>query len=173
MSCIISQNFDLDCADSIGGIAEFYVIENSSLGTVTETSGVVTAIATVASKKFQRYRLRDETGSMQSPLNHNEQNGTNFYEHTLAFNLSQLETQKRNELMIVDRVNISVIVKDENERYWLMGKSKGMYPSAGDAGTGTAKGDLNGFSRTYMAREKDMPVEVDSTLIVAGLINGL
>lgn len=171
--CILTQNFDLDCADSIAGISEFYVIENSSLGAVTEASGVVTGIATLDSKKFQRYRLRDEVGSLQFPVNHNQQNGSTFYEHTLVFKMDQLVVAKRNELQIMDRVNVTIIAKDENGRYWMAGKTKGMYPSAGNGGTGTAKGDHSGFERTYIAREKEMPVEVTAGLIVAGLINGL
>lgn len=174
MSCILTQWFDLDCADGLGGISEFYVIENSSLGTVTETSGVVTDITTVAAKKFQRYKLRSEVGSMQSPVNVNVQNGTRYFEHTLVFATDQLTTPKRNELNILSKVNVSVIVKDVNgPRYWLIGKTQGMYPSAGDFGTGTAAGDRNGVSLTLTGKEKEPPVEVDSTLIVAGLINGL
>lgn len=173
MSCILTQTFDLDCADSLGGIDEFYVLEHSSLSSVTEVSGVITAITTVDSKKFQRYKLRDEVGSLQFPGTHNQQNGTGFYEHTLVWAGDQLTTSKRNEFLILAKVNVIVIAKDSNGRYWLAGRTKGMYPSAMGGGTGTAKGDRNGLEMTLIAREKEPPIEVDSDLIVAGLINGL
>lgn len=173
MSCLLTLAFDLDCNDSIGGIDEIYVLENASIESVTEASGVVTAIATTGSKKFNRYQLKDEVGSLQSAVNHNQPNGTTFFEHTVVFNMSQLTTTRRNEMLILTRTSTTVIVKDENGRYWMAGKTKGMYPSAGDFGTGTAKGDLNGISMTLIAREKEPPVEVTSSLIDSSLINGL
>lgn len=173
MSCLLTQTFDLDCSDSIGGIEEIYVLENSSIDSITEASGVVTAIATDGSKKFNRYRLRDEVGSLQAPVNHNQQNGTTFFEHTVVFNLNKLSVTKRNELLILARTNTTVIVKDMNGLYWLAGKTKGLYPSAGDFGTGTAAGDLNGVSMTLIGREKEPPLNVDSSLIDSTLINGL
>jgi len=173
MSCLLTQWFDIDCNDSIGGITEFYAIEKTSVETVTEASGVVTAITTTDSKKFNRYVLKGEVGSMQATVNHNQQNGTTFFEHTLVFNLSKMTTQKRNELLIMSQANTVVIAKDSNGLYWLMGKTIGLYPSAGDFGTGTAKGDLNGISMTLIGREKEPPAEVTGSLITAGLINGL
>lgn len=173
MSCLLTQWFDLDCNDSIGGIEEIYVLENVSIDAITEVSGVVTAITTVGSKKFNRYRLKDEVGSMQAPVNHNQQNGTTFFEQTVIFNLNKLTTTKRNELLLLAQANTVVIVKDMNGLYWLCGKTRGLYPSAGDFGTGTAAGDFNGVSMTLMAREKEPPLSVDSSLIDSTLINGL
>lgn len=173
MSCLLTEWFDLDCNDSIGGVDEIYVLENSSITAVTEVSGVVTSITTSGSKKFNRYRIKDEVGSLQSPVNHNQQNGSTFFEHTLIFNISKLTTTKRNELNILAKANTTVIVKDNNGVYWMAGKTKGMYPSAGDFGTGTAKGDLNGVSMTLIAREANPIVEVNSSLITDTLINGL
>lgn len=173
MSCLLTQWFDLDCNDSIGGIEELYVLENTSIDTITEVSGVVTAISTVGSKKFNRYRLKDEVGSMQSPVNHNQQNGTTFFEHTIVGALNKLSSTKRNEFKILMTANSTFIVKDMNGLYWLCGKTRGMYPSAGDFGTGTAAGDANGMSFTMIAREKEPPIAVNSALITDTLINGL
>lgn len=173
MSCLLTQWFDLDCNDSIGGIEEMYVLEATSVDTITDASGVVTGITTVGSKKFNRYRLKDEVGSMQSPVTHNQQNGTTFFEHTVVGSLNKLSTTKRNEFKILMQTNSIVIIKDMNGNYWLCGKTRGMYPSAGDFGTGTAAGDSNGMSFTLMCREKEPPLAVTSSLITDTLINGL
>lgn len=173
MSCLLTQWFDIDCNDSIGGIEEIYLMENTSLTSITEASGVVTGITTSASRKFQRYRLKDEVGALTAPVNHNQQNGTTFFQHTLEFNLSKLTATKRNEMKILATTNATAIIKDMNGLYWMAGKTRGLYPSAGDFATGKAAGDLNGVSMTLTAKEKEPPLSVDSNLITSALINGL
>ena len=47
----------------------------------------------------------------------------------------------------------SVIVQDVNDNYFAMGSTAGSEASGGTIGTGTAKGDLNGYQLQFTAEE--------------------
>ena len=71
---------------------------------------------------------------------------------------------KRNEILLVARNrNLKVIFEDNNGKYWLMGLTRGAVVSAGTSVTGTAVGDLNGYTLTLTAQEPEMAYEVQST----------
>ena len=53
MPCALTQNYSLDCKDSLGGITEVYFIAAADVTSTTEASGVITALVKASGKKFQ------------------------------------------------------------------------------------------------------------------------
>ena len=66
-----------------------------------------------------------------------------------------METAKRNEVKMLARAKMSIIIKDNNGTYWLMGETNGVRLVSGDNGTGTALGDRNGYSLSFQAQEPE------------------
>jgi len=64
-----------------------------------------------------------------------------------------LQVAVRNELRLLARNRILVIVKDNNSRYWVLGADNGLEATAGTAGTGTAFGDRSGYEMTLSGME--------------------
>jgi len=60
------------------------------------------------------------------------------------------------------------VVKDNNDKYWYLGKVHGINITGGSGATGTAQGDRSGYTLTFSGSEGELAPEVSSG-IIAGL----
>jgi hypothetical protein len=164
MSCALTQGFNLDCRDSIGGLKEVYLIELGNLGTVTEASGIVTAIVKASGKRFWKYSLIRETSNFDQVITPNDQNGTLYYAQTLQLIVNKLQASVRNEIMLIAQNNIAAVAVDNNGKGWLLGREFGLV-LGGNSGSGTAWADRNGSTLTFGGNEKQLAPEVNSATI--------
>jgi ligand-binding sensor domain-containing protein len=169
MSCALTQGFALDCRDSIGGIKSVYLIARADIASITEAAGVVTAITKDAGKFFYKYELVRGTSSLTENINASVENGTVFYAQELTMILNKLEANKRNEILLLAKNNLTAVVEDQNGKYWLIGKLNGVDITGGSGATGTAHGDRNGYTLTFSGSEKELAPEVQSS-VIAGLV---
>ena len=161
MSCSLTTGYALGCRDSIGGIKAIYVQAFNATGSVnTNGSGTVTGFTGYASGSFFQYDLTKATSSMTETLNASTENGTLFYTPEVTFTINKLQTSVRNELRLLARNRLLVIVLDNNGRYWLLGAANGLEASAGTAGTGTAFGDRSGYEMTLTGMEPDAMLNI-------------
>lgn len=72
------------------------------------------------------------------------------------------------EVKMIARAKMTVIVEDNNGKYWLMGQTNGVRLVSSESGTGAALGDRNGYSLSFQGQEFDNAPEVDPT-VIAGL----
>lgn len=168
MSCALTSGYTLDCRDSVGGLVELYFIESGNVTAITEASGVVTTITKASGKVFRKYEQDQDTAFFVENLNSNVQNGSQFYQQELTIVLNKMQTATRNELLLLNKNRLIAVAKDANGAYWLLGKTRFLYATAGNSGTGTASGDRNGYTFTYTALEPSLAPSVDSS-IIAGL----
>ena len=168
MACALTSNYTLDCRDSIGGLVEIYFIEEGNVESITEASGVVTAITKASGKVFRKYEQDQDTAFFVENLNSNVQNGSQFYQQELTIVCNKMQTATRNELLLLNKNRLIAVAKDANGAYWLLGKTRFLHATAGNSGSGTASGDRNGYTFTYTALEPSLAPSVDST-IIAGL----
>jgi len=168
MACALTSNYTLDCRDSVGGLVEIYFIEEGNVESITEASGVVTAITKASGKVFRKYEQDQDTAFFVENLNSNVQNGSQFYQQELTMVCNKMQTATRNELLLLNKNRLIAVAKDANGAYWLLGKTRFLHATAGNSGSGTASGDRNGYTFTYTALEPSLAPSVDST-IIAGL----
>ena len=71
-----------------------------------------------------------------------------------------MEQAKRNEVKMIARAKMTIIIEDNNGKYWLMGETNGVRLTSGEAGSGTALGDRNGYSLSFQAQEFEPMREV-------------
>jgi|SRR4051812_22229726 len=169
MACNLTQNMTIDCRDSIGGAKEILFIEFDNVTSMTEASGVVTAMVLASGKQFRRYVVPKETSFFTEALTANVQNGTNFYQQELTIVLNKMQANTRNEIQLLAQNRLIAIVLDLNGKYWLLGKEQAIDATGGDGGTGTAHGDRNGYQRVFTGMERFMAPEVQAS-IIAGLL---
>ena len=168
MACALTSNYTLDCRDSNGGLVEIYFIEEGNVESITEASGVVTAITKASGKVFRKYEQDQDTAFFVENLNSNVQNSSLFYQQELTIVCNKMQTATRNELLLLNKNRLIAVAKDANGAYWLLGKTRFLHATAGNSGSGTASGDRNGYTFTYTALEPSLAPSVDST-IIAGL----
>jgi hypothetical protein len=163
MSCSLTTGYALGCRDSVGGIKTIYVQGWNATGTVnTNGSGTVTGF-TGFSSGFYEYDLTKATSSMTETLNASMENGTIFYSPEVTFTINKLQVAVRNELRLLARNRLLVIVQDNNNRYWVLGAANGLEATAGTAGSGTAFGDRSGYEMTLTGMEPDPMLLIVST----------
>jgi hypothetical protein len=167
MACALTQNYTLDCKDSLGGITEVYFITAADVTSTTEASGVITALVKATGKKFYKYELVRGTSQFVENVNANIQNGTVFYAPELTIVLNKLQANTRNEILLLAQNRLVSVAKDNNGKYWYLGKSKGLDLTGGSAGTGTAEGDRSGYTLTFTGAEAALAPEVNSSVAAA------
>lgn len=167
VSCVLTQDFNLnaDCRDAIGGIKEIYVIEIGNVSSVTEASGVVTAITKATGSYFRKYTLIRATSKASDTVTTSEQTGTVFSTQSVEIVINKRNANIRNEIMIMARVNLQFVVVDNNNNAFLYGRDFGLTMGAGTGDTGTAWGDRNGYTLPFSGNERELALQVADSVI--------
>jgi hypothetical protein len=66
--------------------------------------------------------------------------------------------------LLLAQNTLVAVVKDNNGKYWYLGKQRGLDLTGGSAGTGTADGDRSGYTLTFTGAEPALAPEVNSTV---------
>jgi hypothetical protein len=169
MACTLVQGRAIDCRDAVGGVAEVYIAEFTNVDSVTDSSGTVTAISMASGSKYWIYRMEKENASLVERETASVENGTIFYEQELTFTLKKMSASLRNEIKNLAQNRLSIIVKDNNGVYWLMGQVNAVDKvGTNEAVTGQAFGDLQGYTLTFMGKE-GAPMNIVDTSLFPGL----
>jgi hypothetical protein len=165
MACALTQNYNLDCRDSVGGLKEVYFMELGNMSSFTEASGVVTAITKASGKKFYKYQLVKQTSMLEDVLTVNEENGTVYSAQKLTIILNKLQANTRNEINLLANNLLVCVAGDRNGKYWFLGATNGLVINTAKAETGTKMGDRNGYTIEFGGAEPLLAQEVSSSII--------
>ena len=154
MSCEVANGRLEVCKDAVGGIDAIYFINYGDYAyptDVTESNDVISAVAGVSN--LYKYELKG-TNSFDQVYNSSRENGTTFAEQTLTVTLKKQDatTHKNIKMMAYGRPHI--IVKNRNNQFFLAGLEHGMEITTANVSNGTAMGDLNGYTLTFVGTEK-------------------
>lgn len=166
-ACALTVGYSLDCRDSLGGTDEAYFIEFDNITAMTETAGVITAMTKASAKRFWKYKFPKETANYKETFTGDEKTGTSFWAQTFAIILNKMQTATRNELILLGKNRLLIVYKDENSKFWLMGRTGAALMNGGENGSGTARGDRNGYAPTFTATEKEPAIEIEATVAAA------
>jgi hypothetical protein len=150
MACELSTGFTLDCKDGIGGIKQIVLVDKANVDSFSfDASEVVTLIVGPSAGELFTYELPTQTGSFEETINFNRDAGTIFYTQTVNVMLNKLSSAKRLELQNVATARVIVFVQDTNNNWWAVGYEYGADLSTGTAASGTALGDMNGYTLAF------------------------
>lgn len=164
MACNLTTGRELPCKDSVGGIKAVYLADYGTLGTLTVTSGEVTAISGTPSL-FQ-FDVKGNS-SLDQAITSSRENGTTYYEQTLNLTLTKLDVATQQEIILMAKARPHIFVEDYNGNYFLVGAVHGADVSGGTIVTGAAMGDLSGFTLVFSAQETLPAYFVTSTVVTA------
>lgn len=167
MSCNISSGRSLPCKDSQGGIKAVYLADFGTLGDATlGSSDEITAFS--GSGNVFKYELKGANALTQT-LNISRENGTTFVAQELTLTLPKLSKEDHKEFKLLTHGMVQAVVEDYNGVYHIVGLEHGADVSAGTAVTGTAMGDLSGYTFTLTANEPHFaPVYEDAVSFLDG-----
>ena len=149
----------------MGGILEVLLANREDVASVEAATGKISGITMEASAKFKKYTFARNTGSMTSTYTIDQASGVKYVTTDLVLQFNRMETTKRVEITALSVNDLVAIVKDANGVYWYLGYDEPVNASAGDGQTGTARGDANRYSITLQDISKEMPMEVDASII--------
>jgi hypothetical protein len=166
MSCPLTQNLLLPCRDSVGGCKKLYIASLADYESLGETvsGGEITAFAT-ASAVFYQYEQLKETSAVTETITASIQNGTVYYAPEVTIVIPKLAASTRDEIKLLaqNRVVIMYTTNDETPNTFVVGRTNGLEISAGTAATGTAFGDLQGYTLTFSGMEPAMALQLAPT----------
>lgn len=163
--CALTQGYELDCLEGMGGASDVWLIEFDNVSGVTHAAGIVTAIAKSNGKRFWRYKQRRGTLEAKEELQKNIEAGTLFWNQTIDMALTKMQASIRNEIVLLAQNRLIAVVKDRNAKYWLYGKEDGLDLMNATPGTGKANADRNGYGLTLTAAESQPALEVNESVI--------
>ena len=175
-TCDITSGFTLGCRDNTGGIANLYILSGSITSVTDASEGLISGIT--GSGEFFKFELFRQTSDFTEAITSTPENGTVFYEQTLNAVFFKLQSSTRNQVKVLaQNPNLKVIVETNNGtvdgvgRYWLLGEDRGMQLLSGTGATGTAFGDLNGYTLTFTGQEPEPASEISGSL--SGALSGI
>lgn len=165
MACLLTNGYSLGCRDSIGGIQEVYIGNFPAGQTYSlDASDNITAVGgTTAS--YYTFEQEMESGEYNQTGAYSTENGTVFFDQQLTIMLHKNDAALRNQLLVLSQANMSVIVRDQRDEYWLMGYQNGVRAINGSMNTGKAFGDMNGITITLQAKEPTPAYRIDDISI--------
>ena len=150
MACELTAGGKVPCKDGIGGIVRVWLWEFGELGTGTKTDDQSTDMTGTIG--LLQYDLKG-TNSLETAITSSRENGTTFFEQTLTLTLPKLSKEDNKELKLMAYGRPHVCVEDRNGNFFLCGLEHGMEVTGGSIATGTAFGDLSGYSLTLTGQE--------------------
>ena len=149
---------------------------SGSISSVNGTEGLITSIT--GSGTFYKFELTRQTGDFTETINTSLENGTVFYEQTVNAPFHKLQSSTRNQVRTLARnPDIFMIVETNNSEtgtvFFLLGQTRGLTLSGGQAQTGTAFGDLQGYTLTFVGQEPDPASAITGTTLTGSLFSGI
>ena len=166
MACVLTKGRNEPCKDVVGGITAVYLADFGTLGAITYDSGSGVEDTIDAFGGTPTWFQFDVKGasSFEQTITSSRDTGTSFYEQVLNLTLKKMSKETHNELKLIVRSRPHVVVEDNNGNKFMMGLEYGAEVTGGSVVTGTAMGDLSGYTLTFTAQEKLPANFVDATI---------
>lgn len=167
MACTITSGLPLQCRESMPGVQKVFITNFENVtGYTLNATNVITGMTLSPATTFYTFNLNKEAGEFLENGTSSPTNGTVAYEPTVNLYLSKYATTIRNQIQLLAKTKLGVIVLDRNNQYWYLGATNGMDATTLSGVVGKAYlSDPNGWNITLTGQEPVPAFEVSSTLI--------
>tara|TARA_R110002153_G_scaffold1030_5_gene4834 strand:- start:497 stop:1024 length:528 start_codon:yes stop_codon:yes gene_type:complete len=162
MACLLTKGRKLPCKSAFGGIKAAYFMDFGDLGDATYTDGEITAIS--GTPTVYKFDVKGSS-SLETTITSSRDTGTTFYTQTLNLTLTYLDNATQQEIQLIAAARPQIAVEDYYGNMFIVGLENGAECTGGSVVTGTAAGDLSGFTLTMEAMEERAADFITSTLI--------
>ena len=158
MPCLIKQGRKLPCKAAFGGIKSVYLMQFGNIKSVL--LDLETCEGTIAYNdeevEWFKYEVKGAS-SLDSTITSSRDAGTTFYQQTLNVTLTYLDACTQQEIQKIAQARPNILVEDYYGNFFLMGRENGCELTSGQIQTGTAPGDLSGFTIVMEGMEELAP----------------
>jgi hypothetical protein len=151
MACNISLGYNEPCKDSVAGLTAVYFMNYNTGSFTLNATDVVTAFP--SGSTVYKYELKGTNGYTET-VNTSRDNGTTFFSQALSLQLKKLTAEATKELKLLAYGRPKIVVADRNGNAFLVGLQYGADMTAGTITTGTAYGDLSGYTMEFTGQEQ-------------------
>lgn len=162
MSCDLTTSVSLDCRSNLGGVKTIYLATATGdditlrySGGTTNQNGAITGLTfgstsvtgTTGLTLMYEFQQPRQSASLSETGTFSEENGVVFYTSVLSMVINKLQYANLNQLKILGQnTRIIAIVKDSNDKLFVVGNETGAIVTSSTAETGVAFGDRNGMT---------------------------
>lgn len=160
------EGIDLGCSAGMGGVKTLYLINEANVTIEIDREVVdgnpprVKSVALKGTDKFKEFKFRKGTASMTSTYNTDDTGSFSSFTTELALQFSQMESQKRMQIMAMCYNSLKGVVEDSNGRLWLLGADYPINASAATGVTGVGAQEFNGYTVTLKDESTELPYEI-------------
>lgn len=128
----------IDCSMSVGGIQKVFIFPFGSLYDYVYSDDNLSYISDYKINNLAAEILCQKNTVLSETI---DRQATDMYSYNLSLSISKMEWEKRSEIFKLIRGKLTIIVKDENGKCWIMGKNTPARLSSYDASTGETNGE--------------------------------
>ena len=155
--------------DSIGGVRTLYVSTDFDYTTVTAGATAGITALSGGTGTFYQIQVAKDVASFTETFNVSNTNGTAFFDQAVTIPVQHLSSEKRQQIQLLAYNRASrCLIEDNNGALWLIGLTRGCVLTTGTTSTGTAPGDLTGYSFVLSAQEPEMAYQVSTLASLTG-----
>ena len=174
MSCDIANGVAEPCKSVVGGLDAIYIINYGDYAATDLTYDVtntdmINDINSVSN--VYKFELKG-ANSFEQTITSSRDNGTTYVEQTLTCVLKQQSAAKHKLVKLLAYGRPHVIIRSRAGQYFLAGLERGMDLTTGAISNGTAMGDMNGYTLTFVGQE-NIPANFLNCSTEAGLVTVL
>lgn len=155
----------MPCKTASAGIKSIWLVDFDSTDTITSASGEVTAHTLASARVYFKWEFESETSNMEFSVMPSKENGAVAYEADVNIKIFGITTAKRNEIKLLAKNRLRMLVLDNESQYWMLGKDFGVQLLDSKIPFGTAFADHKGANLVFKHRETDLPQIVQSSVI--------
>lgn len=155
---------DGKCQTAVGGIKRILIAEKDNVkAELNKEEGVITAFTLADDANWYEWTFRKNTGSLSTSIASDPAIGTSSVTTELNLQFTKMEKTKRLEIQSAINANSVVIVElqdkdlDDNNIAVFLGYDNEVNVTAANMQSGTAQGDLNGFTLTLQDISNELP----------------
>lgn len=168
MDCTIAAGTPIPCGNS-GGNYELYLATKvvGFKATADATSTKITDIDSDGSATalvFYKFNLVNGTLKRSEPIA--SEGGSKGFNKTLEFTVAQMSQENKILLNPIIQGESVAVLKDKNNKWFLMGEFEALRIVSGEIGSGAAITDVNGYPVVLGSDEGELSNEIVSTAIV-------
>lgn len=158
MPCILNKGRKLPCKAAFGGIKNVYFMQFGNIKNVVLDAETCEATITYNEEAVEWFKYEVKgASSLDSAITSSRDAGTTFYTQTLNVTLTYLDACTQQEIQQIAKARPNCLVEDYYGNVFLLGRENGCELTSGQIQTGTAPGDLSGFTIVMEAMEELAP----------------
>ena len=156
-NCLITAGHVIDCYDVTPGVRNIYIANyDKDMTFAYDADNVITGLTpSISATTFYQYEVPMQVAGLDDVSTTDQALSTTIFTPAVTFPVNGLNKITRNQLLLLARARVSIIIEDENGNYLFCGKKRGMASDTSKQTTGIASGSRSGYEFSFKGYEPE------------------